>query len=192
MPDEVPLDVATAVTLQGMTAHYLLRSVHPLQKDEWCVIHAGAGGVGQLALQIAKNCVGAKVVTTTAGPKEAEKTAICEARGADVVVNYKDVVDAVKTATGGRGVNVVYDGVGKATFELSLDCCAIRVRVPYGNASGAVPAFDPLVLNDKGSLKMCRPKLPDHLWTAKKCSGAVGSFPVDARGPAGGCGRPHL
>ena len=142
VPEDVPLDIATALQLQGMTAHYLTRSLYPLKKGESCLIHAGAGGMGQLAIQLAK-MEGAEVLVTVGSEEKAE---IAKARGADHAILYRDVdfAEAVSEITGGEGVNVVYDSVGKDTIKQSLKCLKPRgVLSNNGNASGPIGALDP-------------------------------------------------
>lgn len=165
VPDGVPLDVATALQLQGSTAHYLSHSLFPLEAGHRCLIHAGAGGLGQLLIQIAK-AKGAEVFTTVGSPEKAE---IAKARGADHVILYRDVdfAEAVLELTGGDGVNVVYDSVGKDTIRGSMKCCARRgVISNNGNASGAIGALDPLELAEAGSIFFTRPHLADYMLTA--------------------------
>jgi NADPH2:quinone reductase len=148
--------------LQGLTAHYLSTSTFPLRKGHVCLVHAAAGGVGLLLVQMAKKG-GARVIGTVG--TEA-KAALARGAGADEVVLYthEDFLEAVKRLTGGRGVDVVYDSVGKATAEKSLDCLVPRgMMVFFGNASGPVPPIDPLTLSRKGSLFLTRPLLVHHI-----------------------------
>jgi NADPH2:quinone reductase len=164
VPEHVSLEQAAAVLLQGMTAHYLAFSTYALKPGDTALVHAAAGGVGQLLVQIAKKC-GAQVLATVSS---AEKAGLAAAAGADEVIRY-DTVDfetEVKRLTGGRGVEVVYDGVGKTTFARSLNCLKPRgYMVLYGQASGPVEAFDPQILNQKGSLFLTRPSLGHYLLT---------------------------
>lgn len=159
VPDGVDLDIAAAAILQGMTAHYLLNSSYDVQAGEVALIHAAAGGTGQVLVQMAK----AKGVRVIATAGTADKARIAESRGADVVIRYDEVDDlagAVREANGGNGVDVAYDGVGKSTFDASL--ASLRVRghmVLFGAASGPVPPFDPQRLNSGGSLTLTRPTL---------------------------------
>ena len=165
VPDDVPMDVATALQLQGATAHYLSHSLFPLGPGHRCLIHAGAGGLGQLLIQIAK-ARGAEVFTTVGSP---EKAAIAKARGADHVILYRDVdfADVVLDLTDGAGVNVVYDSVGKDTIRGSMACCArLGVISNNGNASGAIGALDPLELAEAGSIFFTRPHLADYMLDA--------------------------
>ena len=158
VPEAVELRTAAAVMLQGMTAHYLTRSTFPLAKGHTCLVHAAAGGVGLLLVQMAKQR-GARVIGTVGGEPKAR---LARAAGADEVILYRqeDFLAAVKRLTNGRGVDVVYDGVGKETALKSLDCLALRgMMVFFGNASGPVGPLDPLLLSQKGSLFMTRPTL---------------------------------
>ena len=158
VPEGVELRTAAAVMLQGMTAHYLTTSTFPLAKGHTCLVHAAAGGVGLLLVQMAKQR-GARVIGTVGGEP---KAGLARAAGADEVILYRqeDFLAAVKRLTNGRGVDVVYDGVGKETALKSLDCLALRgMMVFFGNASGPVGPLDPLLLSQKGSLFMTRPTL---------------------------------
>ena len=150
-----------------MTAHFLTNAAYPLSDGDTCLIHAGAGGVGLLLIQMAK-MRGAHVITTVS---TREKAALATEAGADDVVLYtsEDFVAAVKRITGGELLPVVYDSVGKTTFDGSLDCLRPRgVLVLYGQASGAVPPFDPQVLNAKGSLFLTRPNLGHYTLTREE------------------------
>jgi NADPH2:quinone reductase len=149
---------AAAVLLQGMTAHYLCTDTYPLGPDRTCLVHAAAGGVGLLLVQMAK-ARGARVLATVGSPK---KAALAREAGADETILYaqEDFLEAVKRLTAGCGVDVVYDSVGRSTWERSLDSLAPRgLLVLYGNASGPVPPIDPLALARKGSLFLTRPTL---------------------------------
>jgi NADPH:quinone reductase len=151
--------------LQGLTAAYLLRKTYRVQPGDTVLIHAAAGGVGLIACQWAK-ALGATVIGTTSTEAKAE---LARAHGADHIVFYnrEDVAKRVRELTGGEGVAVVYDGVGKDTFIGSLDSLRTRgMMVSFGNASGPVPPFDPLLLSQKGSLFITRPTLAHH--TAKR------------------------
>jgi len=162
LPDGMDFGVGAALMLQGFTAHYLVRSVFPVGKDHSLLFHAGAGGVGQILIQIAK-AHGARVLTTVGS---AEKAAYAREIGADEVILYQDVdfAEAVRDLTGGDGVNVVYDAVGTATWEGSIDCLKRRGMVVYfGGASGPVPTFDTSILMAKGSLVMTRASLRDFV-----------------------------
>ena len=164
LPAEITARDAAALMLQGMTAHYLATSTYPLAPGHRCLVHAAAGGVGLLLCQIAKRR-GAEVFVTTSS---AEKGALARAAGADHVILYteQDFAAEVHRITGGRGVNVVYDSVGKATFEGSVDCLApLGMLVLFGQASGPVPPLDPQILNQKGSLFLTRPTLQHYILT---------------------------
>jgi NADPH2:quinone reductase len=164
IPDSISFEQAAALMLQGMTAHYLVKSCYPLKAGETTLIHAAAGGVGQLLVQMAK-MIGAEVIATAGSD---EKVEIAKARGADHVINYskQDFEAETKRITGGKGVHVVYDSVGKATFEAGLN--VIRPRgymVLFGGSSGAVPPFDLIKLSQKGSLYVTRPTLVHYIAT---------------------------
>ena len=165
LPHGVSAKQAAAVMLQGMTAHYLACSTFPLKAGDTCLIQAAAGGVGLLLVQVAK--LRDAYVIAAAGTDE--KCALALEAGADETINYtatSDLAAEVRRRTGGRGVHVVYDGVGQATFEAGLNALAPRgTMVTFGNASGAVKPFEPLLLNQKGSLFLTRPKLADHIGT---------------------------
>jgi NADPH2:quinone reductase len=161
VPEGIELRDAAAVMLQGMTAHYLTHSTFPLGKGHTALVHAAAGGTGRLLVQMAK-LRGARVIGTTGSPEKAE---VAKKAGADEVILYKDqdFLTEVKRLTNGAGVNVVYDGVGKETFEKGLDCLRPRgMMASFGNASGPVPPVDPLTLSAKGSLFLTRPSLAHH------------------------------
>jgi len=167
LPEAVTSRQGAAALLQGMTAHYLATSVYPVKLGDTCLIHAAAGGVGLLLCQIAKK-LGARVIGTVS---TREKAALAKEAGADEVVLYteKDFAAEVKSATGGRGVKVVYDSVGSATFEKGLDVLAPRgMMALYGQSSGPVSSFDPQVLNAKGSLFLTRPSLFHYVATREE------------------------
>jgi NADPH2:quinone reductase len=162
LPAGLSFKDGAAAMLQGMTAHYLVHSTYPLAAGETCLIHAAAGGVGLLFCQMAK-MVGARVIGT-AGTEE--KAALARAAGADEVIVYteQDFEAEVKRLTDGKGVDVVYDSVGKDTFDKSLNCLRPRgMLVLFGQASGAVPPFDPQILNAKGCLYLTRPRLDVYI-----------------------------
>jgi NADPH2:quinone reductase len=162
VPEAVSFEQAAAVMLQGMTAHYLTRSTFALKPGDTCLVHAAAGGTGALVVQMAKSA-GARVFGTVS---TAEKAAIAKAAGADEVIMYSDQDFAVEARrlTGGKGVDVVYDGVGRTTFEKSIDSLRVRgMMVLFGYASGPVPPVDPSMLNSKGSLFLTRPGLANYL-----------------------------
>lgn len=164
VPDGVSIETAAAIPLQGMTAHYLTKTVFPLGREHSILLHAAAGGVGLLLIQLAKRA-GAKVIGTTS--TEA-KAALAEGVGADHVINYTTTTDfavEVKRLTGERGVDVAYDSVGKATFDGSLDSLAPRgMLVLFGQASGPVGPLDLLRLS-KGSYFLTRPSLQHYTAT---------------------------
>jgi NADPH:quinone reductase len=162
LPDAVSFEEGAAVILQGMTAHYLTHSTFVLQPHHTCLIHAAAGGTGLLLVQIAKIC-GATVIGTVSTDEKAE---LARQAGADHIILYtkSDFVDGVKHITGGKGVDVVYDSVGKTTFLQSLDCLKARgMMVTFGNASGPVDPIQPLLLSQKGSLFLTRPTLAQYI-----------------------------
>jgi NADPH:quinone reductase len=162
LPQNIDANAAAALMLQGMTAHYLTHSTYRLMQGETALIHAAAGGVGLLLTQIAK-MTGATVIGTVG---TAAKAALAKDAGADHVILYTqvDFLPEVKKITGGRGVHVVYDSVGAATFERSLDCLRPRgYLVLFGQSSGPVPAFDPGKLAAKGSLFLTRPSLAHYM-----------------------------
>lgn len=164
VPAEISSRQAAAVMLQGMTAHYLAYSTYPLHPGDVALVHAAAGGVGLLLTQIAKRC-GAYVIGTVSTPEKAE---LARGAGADEVILYtqEDFSAAVRRITSGAGAAVVYDSVGKTTFEGSLNCLRPRgYLVLFGQSSGAVPPFDPQILNAKGSLFLTRPSLGHYLLT---------------------------
>lgn len=158
LPEGMEFATAAASLLQGMTAHFLTHSTFALKPGDTCLIHAAAGGVGLLLVQMAK-MRGARVFGTVSNEA---KAALAREAGTDETIVYtrEDFLEAVRRATGGRGVDVVYDSVGAATWEKSLDSLRPRgMMVSFGNASGAVPPFQPLLLSQKGSLFLTRPTL---------------------------------
>lgn len=175
VPAGVESKVAAAVLLQGMTAHYLACDTWTLKPGDTALVHAAAGGTGLLLTQIAK-LRGARVLATVGND---EKAALAREAGADAVCVYtrENFADAARVFTGGRGVDVVYDGVGKATFEGSLNSLRPRgMLVSFGNASGAVPPFAPLLLSQKGSLYFTRPTLTHYTLTAAELSARAGDL----------------
>jgi NADPH2:quinone reductase len=165
IPAAVETAHAASAMLQGMTAHYLTHSIFQLKKGDSCLIHAGSGGVGQLAIQMAK-AIGATVITTVG---TAEKAKLAVANGADHVILYKEVDfrEEVMKITNNQGVDVVYDSVGKDTIERSIT--SIRRRglcVMFGASSGQVPCITPLSLAEAGSVYFTRPHLADYIPTA--------------------------
>lgn len=173
VPAEVPLPVAAAAMLQGMTAHYLCHSTFPLAAGHTCLVHAAAGGVGLILCQMAKRR-GARVIGTVSNDA---KAALARAAGADEIILYtqQDFAAETRRLTDGRGVDVVYDSVGKTTFEKSLDSLARRgMLVLYGQSSGKVPLFDPQSLNGKGSLFLTRPSLYHYVHTREELAARAG------------------
>ncbi|MGE5231847.1 MAG: quinone oxidoreductase family protein [Deltaproteobacteria bacterium] len=167
LPQDVTARQAAAVLLQGITAEYLTSSTYPIAPGDACLVHAAAGGVGLLLCQIAKRR-GARVIGTVS--TEA-KASLARAAGADEVILYsrQDFEAEVRRLTGGAGVQVVYDSVGKTTFDKSLNCLARRgMLVLYGQSSGPVPPFDPQLLNQKGSLFLTRPTLGHYVATREE------------------------
>lgn len=164
IPPELDFQSAAASLLQGMTAHYLTHSTYPLKEGETCLVHAAAGGTGRWIAAAAK-IRGARVIGTVSTP---EKAKIAREAGCDEVILYteNDFEYETRKLTGGRGVDVVYDSVGAATWEKSLGSIRPRgMMVSFGNASGAVPAFQPLALSQKGSLFLTRPVLTHYCAT---------------------------
>ncbi|NKG22519.1 quinone oxidoreductase family protein [Paeniglutamicibacter terrestris] len=165
VPENVSLETAGALPLQGITAHYLINSSYNVQPGDTVLTYAGAGGVGLLLIQLLK-LRGATVITTTSTPEKAE---LARTAGADHVLTYDEVATRVREITGGRGVDVVYDGIGKDTFDGSLAALKIRgTLVLFGGASGQVPPFDLQRLNAHGSLSVTRPKIADFLLNAEE------------------------
>jgi NADPH2:quinone reductase len=162
VPRKVDTRVASAVMLQGMTAHYLATTTYPLKQGNRCLVHAAAGGVGLLLVQVAKRR-GAFVIGTAGSDEKAE---LAQKAGADEVIVYtrQDFVAEVKRLTDGRGVNVVYDSVGKTTFLQGLDVLVPRgTMVSFGQSSGPIGPMDPLLLSQKGSLFLTRPTLAHYI-----------------------------
>jgi NADPH2:quinone reductase len=185
VPDGTDLVAAAAVMLQGMTAHYLCRSTFEVKQGTVAVVHAAAGGVGLLLTQMIKTLGGTVIATTSGGPK----AELAEQAGADYVTGYGEFGAVVDRVTDGRGADVVYDGVGKDTFDASL--AALRPRglmALFGGSSGQVPPFDPQRLNSGGSLFLTRPTLADYtadraelLWRAGDVLGAVARGELNVR-----------
>jgi NADPH2:quinone reductase len=162
LPDGLDFRTAAAVMLQGMTAHYLTHSTYALKTGDTCLVHAAAGGAGGLIVQMAK-MLGACVFGTVSTE---EKAAVARQHGVDAAILYTqtDFETEVKRLTGGRGVDVVYDSVGKTTFEKSLNSLRPRgLLALFGQSSGSVPPFDPAILNARGSLFLTRPSLAHYL-----------------------------
>jgi NADPH2:quinone reductase len=161
LPDDLDHRAAAASMLQGMTAHYLTHATYPLKEGDVALVHAAAGGAGLMTVQMAK-LRGARVIGTVGSE---EKVKIAQRAGADEVINYReqDFESEVKRITGGRGVDVVYDSVGAATFLKSVNCLRPRgTMVTFGNASGPVPDISPLLLSQKGSIFLTRPTLAHY------------------------------
>jgi len=174
VPDGVDLDVAAALPLQGLTAHYLVTSTYPVQQGDTILVHAGAGGVGLLLTQLA-TARGARVITTVS---TSEKEALSRAAGAVEVIRYDLLQDLTAELPGlvkelaGGGVPVVYDGVGRSTFDASLACLRRRgMMVLFGASSGPVPPFDIQRLNSGGSLFLTRPTLGHYIATTEELRG---------------------
>ena len=164
VPPTVKDEQAAAAMLQGMTAHYLVNTTYPLKKGETALIHAAAGGVGLLLVQMAKN-IGAQVIGTVGSQ---DKAKLAHEAGADETIIYtqQDFEAETKRLTDGKGVHVVYDGVGKSTFEKDFNVLRPRgYLVLFGGASGPVPPFDPIILTQKGSLFLTRPSLGHYIAT---------------------------
>jgi NADPH2:quinone reductase len=167
LPDAVSFQDGAAAMLQGMTAHYLSHSTYPLKKGDTALIHAAAGGTGQLLVQMAK-LAGTRVIGTVGSEAKAK---LAREAGADEVILYstEDFVAETRRLTGGKGVDVVYDSVGASTLMKSLDCLRPRgMAVSFGQSSGAVPAFEPLLLAQKGSLFFTRPSLANYISERKE------------------------
>lgn len=175
LPDGLDARLGAAAMLQGMTAHYLTHSTYPLRPGESCLVQAAAGGVGLLLCQIAKKR-GARVFGTVSTEEKAKRA---REAGADEVILYTqtDFAAEVRRATGGRGVQVVYESVGKTTFDKSLDSLARRgLLALFGQSSGPVPPVDPQVLNQKGSLFLTRPTIAHHIETREELLERAGAI----------------
>jgi NADPH2:quinone reductase len=162
LPDGIGFPEAAAAMLQGMTAHYLALDTYPIKEGDTVLIHAGAGGVGNLLIQVAKRRA-ARVLTTVSTEQKAE---LARRAGADEVILYTrtDFVEEVKRLTGGAGLNAVYDSVGQTTFLKSLDCLRPRgMMVSFGQSSGKISDFNPVLLAAKGSLYLTRPSLSHYV-----------------------------
>ena len=185
VPEGIDQKIAAAVMLQGLTAHYLCRSTFPVTEGTVAVAHAAAGGVGLLLTQMIKHLGGTVVATTSSAPK----AALARQAGADYVTTYEEFPAVVRDATGGRGADVVFDGVGKATFDASLSVLRRRgMMVLFGGSSGQVPPFDPQRLNSGGSLYLTRPILAhyvaDHAeleWRARDVFGSIAKGELSVR-----------
>jgi NADPH2:quinone reductase len=187
LPSEISSTQAAALMLQGMTAHYLACSTYALRQGDRCLVHAAAGGVGLLLVQVAK-MRGARVIGTAGSDEKAE---LAREAGADEVIVYtrQDFVQETKRITDGRGVHVVYDSVGKSTFLTGLDVLVARgTMVLFGQSSGPVGSIDPQILNQKGSLYLTRPTLAHYvasreelLWRAREIFTWVASAELKLR-----------
>ena len=174
IPSGVSEREAAAAMLQGMTAHYLLHDAYPLNKGETALIHAAAGGTGSLLVQMAHN-IGARVIATVSTD---EKAALARGAGADEIILYTqaDFESETKRITGGKGVDVVYDSVGRTTFEKGLNVLRPRgMMALFGGSSGAVAPIDPLVLTQKGSLFLTRPSLGNYISTSEELQRRAGA-----------------
>jgi len=175
IPAGVTDQQAAAAMLQGMTAHYLAHDTYALKRGETALVHAAAGGVGLLLVQMAHN-IGARVIATVSTD---EKAKLAREAGADEIILYaqSDFEAETKRLTGGKGVDVVYDSVGKTTFDKGLNVLRPRgMMALFGGSSGAVPPFDPIILTQKGSLFLTRPSLGNYIATREELvarSGAV-------------------
>jgi NADPH2:quinone reductase len=203
VPDDVSSEIAASIMMKGLTSHYLLKSVYPVQGGDTVLIHAGAGGVGLILTQWAK-LLGARVITTVSTP---EKAQMSRQAGADEVLSYPDdpgeFGQQVRALTGGAGVAAVYDGVGATTFDASLASLAIRGTLAlFGAASGPVPPVDPQRLNTAGSVFLTRPGLAHHIrtseeftWRTTELFEAIGSgaitIEVGGRYPLSEAARAH-
>ncbi|HBY63373.1 MAG TPA: NADPH:quinone reductase [Solibacterales bacterium] len=175
VPDGIADEQAAAAMVQGLTAHYLSHSTFPLSPGATALIHAAAGGTGLLLVQMAK-LLGARVIGTVGTAAKAE---LARGAGADEVILYteQDFAAETRRLTDGRGVDVVYDSVGASTFEKSLDCLRPRgMMVSFGNASGAVPPIQPLLLSQKGSLYLTRPNLAHFMQTREELDSRAASL----------------
>ena len=161
LPESIDDQTAAGMMLKGATAEYLVRRTYPVRSGDWVLFHAASGGVGSIAVQWLK-ALGANIIATVGSEEKAE---LAKAGGASHTILYRtdDIAEQVREMTGGRGVDVVYDGVGKDTFEASLSSLKPRgLMVSFGNSSGPVPEFKPLLLAAKGSLYITRPTLKDY------------------------------
>lgn len=164
VPDAIPLSLAAAAIFQGSTAHYLVEDVAKLKPGMTCLVHAGSGAIGQLLIQLAHR-LGVFVISTASTP---EKRAAAASAGADLAIPYGDgdFAEAVRSATGGAGVDVVFDAVGKDTLRASMRATRVRgLIVNYGSVSGSIKDLDPIELGEAGSLLLTRPRLADHMRT---------------------------
>jgi NADPH2:quinone reductase len=185
VPEGIDLKVAAAAMLQGLTAHYLCHSTFPVTEGAVTVVHAAAGGVGLLLTQMIKHLGGTVIATTSSTPK----AVLAQEAGADHVTTYEEFPQVVRAVTGGRGANVVFDGVGKSTFDASLSALRPRgMMVLFGGSSGQVPPFDLQRLNSGGSLYVTRPTLGHYIadraeleWRARDVFGAIAKGELSVR-----------
>ncbi len=199
VPAGVDLKAAAAVMLQGLTAHYLCHSTYPVTEGTVAVVHAAAGGVGLLLTQMIKGLGGTVIATTSS----TEKAALAKQAGADFVTTYEDFPGVVREVSAGRGADVVFDGVGKDTFDASLSALRPRgMMVLFGGSSGQVPPFNPQRLNSGGSLFLTRPTLGHYvadraelLWRSADLFRWIGkgelNVRVGAQYPIGDAPRAH-
>lgn len=182
VPQDVSFSIGAALMLQGSTAHYLSHSAFPLREGHTCLIHAGAGGVGQLLIQLAK-ARGARVLTTVGNEEKAEQATKC---GADLTILYRqtDFRDEVMRQTGGQGVDVVYNSVGRDTIHRSIRSLKKRgMCILFGASSGVVPSIEPIELAEAGSVFFTRPHLADYMRDASEIrSRASDLFALIAKG----------
>jgi len=175
LPQGVTTKQGAAIMLQGMTAHYLACSTYPLKSGDTCLVHAAAGGVGLLLCQIAR-IRGAKVLGTV-GTEDKAKLAREAGANETIIYTKQDFAAEVKRITGGKGLQVVYDSVGKDTWEGSLNCCAPRGMIAlYGQSSGPIGQIDPQILNTKGSLFLTRPSLNAYIATREELQQRAGEL----------------
>ena len=180
VPEAVPSDSIASALLKGLTAHYLITSVHEVVPQDWLLVHAGAGGVGLILTQWATS-IGARVITTASTPAKAE---LSRSAGAVEVLDYPGYPDGaaafaaqVREVTGGHGVAAVYDGVGRSTFDASLASLAVRGTLAlFGASSGPVPPVDPQRLNAAGSVCLTRPNLAHFIRTPDEFAWRTGEF----------------
>lgn len=175
IPEGIAFDIAAAVLLKGLTAHYLLRRTHPVKAGQTILFHAAAGGVGVIAVQWAKR-LGATVIGTVGSDSKVE---IARSLGCDhvIVPARENIANRVREITGGKGVPVAYDSIGRDTFMATLDSLApLGLFVSFGNASGPVPPFDGALLAQKGSLFFTRPTLMHYVTTARELDAGAGEL----------------
>lgn len=175
LPDEIDDQTAAGMMLKGATAEYLIRRTYPVKKGDWVLFHAASGGVGSIATQWLK-ALGANVIGTVGSE---EKAVLAQKNGCQHTILYRteDIAAKVKDITNGRGVDVVYDSVGKDTFEASLDSLKPRgMMVSFGNASGPVPEFKPLLLAAKGSLYITRPTVKEYYASNEDFAEGIGAL----------------